>query len=55
MNDWIKWCICGRMLLTTGQIEKKEKCGLCQKEHAAGLKDRCNLNPDNKEEKDGKI
>lgn len=37
---YTKWCICGRYLLTNGQIEKKENCDRCQKEHAEGLPQR---------------
>ena len=36
----IKWCSCERLILTTGQIERNEKCEICQKEHARSLQDR---------------
>lgn len=33
MSEWIKWCSCKRRILTTGQIEKKQSCEICQEEH----------------------
>ena len=46
----IKWCSCERLILTSGQIERNEKCEICQKEHAESLKkrmlgeDKCHTN-----------
>jgi len=33
MNDWIKWCSCGRMILRTCQ-HKVGRCDICELEHA---------------------
>ena len=39
--SWIQWCGCKRRILTTGQMEEKKPCEICQKEeHASTLKDR---------------
>jgi hypothetical protein len=31
---YIKFCKCGRRILTTGQVEENKPCELCQQEHA---------------------
>jgi len=35
MGDWIKWCHCGRRILTTGQMKEDLPCDTCQKEKHA--------------------
>lgn len=37
---YTKWCICGRRILSTGQMKDRMPCDLCQKEHAEGLAQR---------------
>ena len=53
MNDWIKWCICKRRILTSGQQRENQPCEICQqeKEHASTLVERMKFNNINKEEK----
>lgn len=31
---YIEFCKCGRQILTTGQMNNKQPCGICQKELA---------------------
>lgn len=41
MNEYIKWCKCGRRILTTRQITENIPCKICQDEqHAQTFKDR---------------
>lgn len=40
MSSFIKWCKCGRSLLTGGQMRDNQSCYICQKEkqeHAEGF------------------
>ena len=46
----IKWCQCGRYILTTGQQRENQPCERCQQEHVASFADRMKLNNINKEE-----
>ena len=46
MSSFIRWCECKRRILTTKQIERNQKCNLCQQEHAIKFQE------DNKIEKD---
>ncbi len=41
MSEWIKWCKCKRLILTTYQMEHNGLCKICQDEqHAQSFKDR---------------
>ena len=39
MNNWIKWCSCGRMILRACQ-HKVGRCDICELEHAKTFKER---------------
>lgn len=51
LSDYIKWCRCNRMILTTGQIKEGKPCEVCQKEHAKQFQDKFNIK--NEEVKNG--
>ena len=40
MNDYIRFCACKRLILTSEQMRNNKLCEECQKEHADSLKQR---------------
>lgn len=40
MNDWIRFCRCNRMILTTRQMAENKLCEICQREQADSLRER---------------
>jgi hypothetical protein len=49
LGAFIRWCSCGRRILTTRQIQEKKPCDICQKEHAQTLRERLNIEDSAKE------
>jgi len=37
MSDWIRWCKCGRRILTTKQMNENKPCEICQKEQGENI------------------
>lgn len=54
MEDRV-WCKCKRLLLTLGQMQKGEKCYICQREakqrHAEEFHEKYDIDKEEKEEK----
>lgn len=51
MNNFIKWCKCERMILTSGQIRDGQDCMICQKEHAESFNARMETQQEDKNDR----
>jgi len=48
----VKWCKCGRRILTMEQMEKEQPCETCQKETSASIHSQFNIDRKIKKEEE---